>query len=261
MSKAARETDGAATDPGALGEYSAFLERRRLTTPGLKRSERTRLTLLTGAARALNATGLRLATVETIVQAAGLGHSTFYLHFPSKNAIAASVLLSFLDDMEATSRHGPRPRDDYDRAYLATLHYLQAFRANPGLARGLLQLDDEDDAVLSEAQARFGSAWYARSAQMLLKHFPTSRANQTQLMFAISAMGGMVDDFLRRWVVAQHSDLGGVVAAASRTDEEVAEALTCLWWRALVGPPPRAETALAQALADGAGGSPPSTAR
>lgn len=239
-----------------LGEYSAFLAQRLADSSGLKRSAKTRLTLLIGAVRALNAQGLRMATVETIVQAAGLSHSTFYLHFPSKNAIAATALTGFMDDMLAVGRHGPPPADDYDRASRATLHYVRAFRANPGLARSLLQLNDEEDAVFNDTRAKFGAAWYAQSTHSLLKHFPGAKADQRQLTFAISAMGGMIDDFLRRWVVHRQPELVALVDDVAPTDEAVAEALTVLWWRALVGEPPKTKAPIAKTLAAGIGETP-----
>jgi AcrR family transcriptional regulator len=236
-----------------IGEYSAFLERRLADSAGQKRSAKTRLRLLVGAARALNSQGLRLSTVETIVQAAGLSHSTFYLHFPSKNAIAATALNDFMDDMAAVGRLGPPPADDYARAKHATLHYVRAFRANPGLARSLLQLNDEEDEIFNDTRSRFGAAWYAQSTHSLLKHFPGAKINNHQLTFAISAMGGMIDDFLRRWVVHRQPELVALVDKVAPTDEAVAEALTVLWWRALVGEPPQAETKAARALAAGIG--------
>jgi TetR/AcrR family transcriptional repressor of nem operon len=237
--------------PGSMGEYSAFLERRLTESRDLKRSAKTRLTLLIGAARALNAQGMRLATVESIVQAAGLSHSTFYLHFPSKNAIAAQVLVSFMDDMAINARVGPPPRDDYERASRATLNYVRSFRANPGMARSVLQLNDEEDPVLDEARSKFGEAWYSHSAHSMLKHFPNTRISEPQLNFAISAMGGMIDDFLRRWVVHRQPDVIESVNAVAPTDEALAEALTVLWWRALVGEPPHTDSAAAAALASG----------
>lgn len=248
-------------DPGSvfneqvdgLGEYSEFLARRLADSSGLKRSAKTRLTLLIGAVRALNAHGLRMATVETIVHAAGLSHSTFYLHFPSKNAIAATALTGFMTDMLAVGRLGPPPSDEYERASRATLHYVRAFRANPGLARSLLQLNDEEDAVFDDARAKFGAAWYAQSTHSLLKHFPGAKADPQQFTFGISAMGGMIDDFLRRWVVHRQPELVTLVNDVAANDEAVAEALTVLWWRALVGEPPKTRASIANSLANGIG--------
>ena len=61
-------------------------------------------------------------------------------------------------------------------------------------------------------------------------------------------MGGMIDDFLRRWVVHRQPELVALVDKVAPTDEAVAEALTVFWWRALVGEPAQAETKAARAL-------------
>jgi AcrR family transcriptional regulator len=58
---------------------------------------RTRLGLLTGAARAFAEYGLRRSTMQSIAAAAGVAKATLYNHFRTKDEVAAALLAVELD--------------------------------------------------------------------------------------------------------------------------------------------------------------------
>lgn len=61
--------------------------------------ERIRERLLAAGRELFSRYGLRKTTVEELARAAGIAKGTFYLFFPSKEALYAEVLLSVIPDM------------------------------------------------------------------------------------------------------------------------------------------------------------------
>jgi AcrR family transcriptional regulator len=62
---------------------------------------RTRLGLLTGAARAFAEHGLRRSTMQSVAAAAGVAKATLYNHFRTKDEVAHALLASELDRLTA----------------------------------------------------------------------------------------------------------------------------------------------------------------
>src|ERR687890_2826907 len=62
---------------------------------------RTRLGLLTGAARAFAEHGLRRSTMQSVAAAAGVAKATLYNHFRTKDQVAAALLAAELDRLTA----------------------------------------------------------------------------------------------------------------------------------------------------------------
>ena len=124
-------------------------------------------------------------------------------------------------------------------------------RANSGLSWCLHQLENTDELNIAQARARTWRDWYQRTERALRRRHPDAAMSRNALLFAISALGGMIDDFCRRWLVIQDPDTIQLTKGIGGTDEAVAQALTALWWRAVVGPPPAMTTGAAATLARG----------
>jgi TetR/AcrR family transcriptional regulator, transcriptional repressor for nem operon len=68
-----------------------------MSTAFTRRAE-TRQKILAAAARLFRAHGVDGIGVDAVMREAGMTHGGFYLHFPSKEALAAEVSRSLLDD-------------------------------------------------------------------------------------------------------------------------------------------------------------------
>src|SRR5689334_21221525 len=106
--------------------------------------------------------GFNAASVNDIVQAAGVPKGSFYNHFPSKEALAIDVLRRYVDDLDL------RMLDDPDGSPLALLRaHLEASivaRRTTGIEYGCLLGNLSTDAValndgLREAVAEGLSRW------------------------------------------------------------------------------------------------------
>ena len=64
---------------------------------------RTRLGLLTGAARAFAEQGLRRSTMQSVAAAAGVAKATLYNHFRTKDEVARALLALELDRLGAAA--------------------------------------------------------------------------------------------------------------------------------------------------------------
>ena len=81
---------------------------------------RTRLGLLTGAARAFAEHGLRRSTMQSVAAAAGVAKATLYNHFRTKDDVATALLAVDADRWAAlTGRLAAALRLDADGAEIA----------------------------------------------------------------------------------------------------------------------------------------------
>ena len=84
-------------DKAEKAEKTEKAERAEKT--GLKKAERTRKQLLDAALRVISRKGYTAATVDEIVQEAGVSKGVAYYHFESKAAMASDILDYELEDL------------------------------------------------------------------------------------------------------------------------------------------------------------------
>jgi AcrR family transcriptional regulator len=118
---------------------------------------RTRLGLLTGAARAFAEHGIRRSTMQSIAAAAGVAKATLYNHFRTKDEVVRALLAAEVDRLTVLAAGLP-----LDRALAALSDELGAHpvlrrlaSTEPEILVGLLAVDAERWAELT---ARFGGA-------------------------------------------------------------------------------------------------------
>lgn len=195
----------------------------------LSRSEATRQRLLVAAAEVMQTEGFNDLKVADICKRAGCAHGTFYLHWQDRRGVAHDVLTAF---MEAIRAHRPARRPGqsfYERLVAGHLYYIDVYRRNVGLMRCQGQLSDH-----LEEFARIGieanTALARRVVRAVEREAGVPASDERQLLATALACIAMVDKLLHE-VFVRGLDIG-------LDDSALAENLSRIWHRALVGSDP-----------------------
>ncbi|HEX3498976.1 MAG TPA: TetR/AcrR family transcriptional regulator, partial [Stellaceae bacterium] len=233
-----RRPDSLADGAPAADEDWSFVAvlHQAAASPGLAKTERTRLRLLAAIAARLStgveATALR---VSDIAADAAVAHGTFYRYFADRRmAVEALVadFVRFLRDRLAESRDGPP--GSRARVRSATLTYVRLFRDNAGLMRCLMELGSEGAGFRNSFHA-LNRAWNGRVATAIA-HRRAALAGTPPLSAAAMlpiayALGGMIDEFLAQLYLRRDPTLAGL----ARDEAAIADLLTELWCRGAYG--------------------------
>lgn len=250
MPKTAENAPAAKTgiDPETLFEhpYPDALESHAPGPKKLTKGARTRLRLMSAAARVMEEVGFHGMRVSDVCGNAGVSQGTFYLYFRDKTEIASAVLVDFNErGLELLRRQGPR-----DRAWDAILESVRImarlYRLNPGLTRCLFQISD-DTPEFGEILRRFNAVWLRSVARSMARRCGLDESAGAMPLFASYALAAMVDQFLVQLYVTRDPQ---VVALVENEDHAV-EALAALWYRAAYrADPPEGALTYSRALAD-----------
>lgn len=197
-----------------------------------RKGARTRDRLKIGAIQALEQRGYLAMRVSDICKRAKVSPAVFYLYFKNKRDITIEVLTEFLDSLFAHSGASEAPRSLFEAIYENNLSWVTSVRTNAGLMRCLLQLSD-NEADFKELSERKNYEWFKRVTHSLLKRFPQPNFDERSLLLAVYALGGMMDEFSRKLLVAREAHLESLVKDIAPTEEALAEYLSVMWYRAL----------------------------
>ncbi len=217
----------------ALLPYGELL-RKRILDPEHSKGERTRWSLLAAAADMLEERGYRGLRVTDVNEKAGVSNALFYLYFKNKDEITAEVMTGFLEVLYARSEDAPKSQSVEESIFRGNLDYLRHFIANPGLMRCLMQFGDE----VPEFSRRWREAdqhWVQRVVKRLSREPAFANRNINELFAEVTALGLMVDAFLRSVYVERESATAVYVGAVAPDAVSLALFLTQLWVRALYG--------------------------
>jgi AcrR family transcriptional regulator len=226
--------------------FRDWTEARQKALGRRRKGELTRDRIRLAAIELLNEVGYRDTKVSDICERADVTPPVLYLYFESRQALTEEVLREFLDDFMARSERAggatSSARTPYEAIYEANLLWIALARANTGLIRCLLQVADDVPAfaaLFNDANHR----WYGRIAASVLSRFPAAHQEADAVRLAVYALGGMMDELVRRLFAARDSHLDALVGAVAPSDEKLAAFLTIIWHRALYGiDPPGQET-------------------
>lgn len=213
--------------------YTAQLAHKLETDPPKKKGERTRDRLMLAAAEVLERSGFHAMRVSDITKAAGSSDGAFYVYFKDKKDVSLKVLEDFMSSTHilAQSVHGRSPSPFH--VIKETNHgWIRAIRANAGLMRSVFQLSDEDPEfgrIIHDSNR----VWYERVVGSVVRNHPEGSVDTTAALFAVWALGGMMDELMRR--VAVYPDEGFVdfLDRNLEDDEDLATALSVIWYRVL----------------------------
>lgn len=240
----------AAADPLSFRE---FVARRQAADRPRTKGERTRERIRLAAIDVLNAIGYRDMKVSDVCEAAGISPPVLYLYFENKLALTEEVLRDFLESFMAGA--GPAghasARSPYEAIYAANLNWIAAARANAGLIRCLLQFADEVP-EFADLFAEANRRWYERIARATIARFARIEIDERQVTLAAYALGGMMDEMVRKLFAAHDPGLAALAGEIARDDAELARFLSILWYRALFAADPEGVDNALAPLADAA---------
>lgn len=234
-----------------MTSYTEQLAQRLAEAPPRRKGERTRARLELACAEVLAREGFHAMRISDITVAAGVSEGLFYSYFTDKREISLAVLGGFLEALQDT---GPLPsgltREPFAAIRHANLGWIRNVQANAGLMRCVFQLTDEEPEFGALVHAA-NRAWYERVARSVLRNHPAGAADPAAALFAAWALGGMMDDLMRRLVVYPDEAFVEFLATEAPGDEALADALAVVWLRVLYPglAPPAGLAPLATSLA------------
>ena len=194
---------------------------------GLRKSERTRMRITAAAAEVLEDQGFHSLRVGDVCKLAGVSQGTFYLYFENKAEVTRAVLKDFNErGLRLLSEVGPRATP-WRAISATTLTITRLYSHNPGLMRSLWQIDDETPEfgeILRDANA----AWIRTIARSITRRCGVTEQDAGNALFIAYALGAMVDQFLISLYVTRDPH----VAELALDEEQAAELLSVLWYRA-----------------------------
>ncbi len=195
--------------------------------------------LLASARRVFDRLGWNRATVQDIVEDAGVSRGSFYVYFDNKRAVFDTLVTSMMDDLYARAE-ARRPGDTiFARLEAGNRAFLEVWARDPDLMKNMSQLswmDQEAEELLTSMRSRF----IARTQAAIERHRDSGITHELDPQLAAAALAGMVESFAMRHFV--HGEPRG----ADYDLETMSYELTALWYRAVYNDnapllPPRGE--------------------
>jgi TetR/AcrR family transcriptional regulator, transcriptional repressor for nem operon len=218
----------------------SFVEVLRKRLRGIKdqrKGERTKARLRVAAVEALEARGYRDMRVVDICRRAKVTPAVLYLYYDDKPAIVLDVLTEFLNEFFATAKT-PRADSLFEAIRLANLRWLRLARANARLMKCLLQIsDDEPDFARLYGDANH--QWYQRSVAVWQARFTETAFDQQAALLSAYVLGGMLDEIVRQLFMSPDQHLRQLCESLKLSDEDIAEYVTLVWYRALTASDPK----------------------
>lgn len=215
--------------------FFARLERETEAAPGRRKRDRTHARIRLATAQCLERSGyLDFKTID-ITEQAGLSEGSFYVYFKDKRQAALSVLREFLAvGVGSTTTRERRATPSAFEAIRSTNRlWIRTAIEHPGLTRSVFQLVDLDP-EFAAIYADYNKQWHEAVTKSVLKRYPPHFHDSEQgLLFAIVALGAMMDEVVRGiFVTKTHAHLLELVDK-DKTGESLADALTVMWFRIL----------------------------
>ncbi|MEO1194314.1 MAG: helix-turn-helix domain-containing protein [Pseudomonadota bacterium] len=213
----------------------SLLAERAKSGQGVPKRRRTRLSLLAATAAVMEEAGYGGLTIEAVVARAGVARGTFYLYFANRGDAALAVMRAFRATMRGLRPRGGGRFPAEVSIYRMNLFYVRSYARNASiLIGGELLLRDRPD--LARRRDFDNQRW----AKAVLRDLcwrsgtPDSLLQDPGALLAVRAIIGMADELLRETFVHRSASLGQMV----ENEEQLAEALSFVWYRAIFGRQP-----------------------
>ncbi|PCI54278.1 MAG: hypothetical protein COB36_10515 [Alphaproteobacteria bacterium] len=217
--------------------FGDYLEHKYRTSPAKRKGERTRDRLEISAVRVLENKGYHDIRVADICEQADVSTATFYLYFENKTEITVAVLKNFTEQIISNRSQEKNENNAFSAIYNSNLSWVRQVRANAGLSRCLLQLQDQEG-EFSQYFQRISYSWYKYVVKTTSKYITITTENNPVFLLATYAMGGMIDEIVRSQLVYPNPHLLSVLDEVAPSDENLAEFLSLLWYRSVFGTDP-----------------------
>ena len=200
-----------------------------------RKGERTRLRLKAAAARLLGDGGYRDLRVSDIHEEANVSNALFYVYFKNKDEITEEVLKGYLAFLEGFPDRERPQVTRFGAIRHGNFRYAQMFQANAGLMRCVFQFTDEFPQFAATWHA-WNAQWRERTTRSMLRRRDISMRDTVEIDAAVTALGSMVDAFLRLVFIEREPSIAGTRYESD--PEALADLLTKLWVRALFAEDP-----------------------
>lgn len=219
----------------------SLLQERAEEARGAPKRIRTRMTLLAATAAEMESTGYGGLTIDAVVERAGVARGTFYLYFGNRADAAIAVLRSFAAAMRHFRPRGGRRRPAEESIYRMNLFYVRSYAMNATVLMGGEALM-RDKPELARSRDFRNHRWARAILHDLCQRSgsPPDLQQDRGALLAVRTVIAMADELLRETYIYRSPYLNAV----ARSEEEVAEALTFIWYRAIFGCEPPSLPAL-----------------
>lgn len=230
-------------------KFSDVEARRQKELPNRRKGERTRDSLKLAAIEVLGDIGYHDMRLSDICERADVSPATFYIYFENKTVITVEVLTEFLDALYDMEQLPSTVNTPFGVIRDANRRWLRAARANSGLFRCVYQLGDEI-AEFNQLMQRVNYRWYRRVAASVAKRVPGADPGEAVVLLAAYGLGAILDEIARKLVVYPDPHFLAALEDERLTDDDLAEFLSVLWFRAIYGtnPPDELQSGAAQKL-------------
>lgn len=196
-----------------------------------RKRDRTQAGIFNAGCRLLNRISPTSLKVSEICREAGVAHGTFYIYFPNRQAFVASLLLRFVDYLQAVM-HGASKSSETDPVRATTNAYFQLFEQNPGLMKCLVNHLDEFPICL-EAFQKLNREWattvVVATERKMAQSDRAGKISRDELFRRAYALGGMVDQYLTALLLNHDQSLSSI----SQDKDAVIETLSLIWKRGM----------------------------
>jgi hypothetical protein len=150
--------------------------------------------------------------------------------------VTVAVVAEFADFVHDQMRDHQHAATLYESILSTNLGWIRVARANAGLLSCLMQIND-GEADFAEISHRVNYGWYRKVAKNLVERYGVA-LDPSKATLLVYALGGMMDEFARRYIIAGDPHLTATVEEVAPSDEALAQFLSIAWHRTLTGRDP-----------------------
>lgn len=200
------------------------------------KGEKARAKLMRAALVVLERDGYHKMRISDVTREAGVAQGLFYHYFKDLKSLTLEVLTDFAQANQDAREieKGVEQGDWYGRIYAHNLVVVRGYSRRPGVMRCLLQLADEDPVFgqMLRTSYREQLMWLV---DLMPRMFPEVSFKPHQALMVAYSLAGIGEGLIREYFVNGSETL----KAAKLTDEQFAELLTTMFYRALFLEHPR----------------------
>lgn len=198
------------------------------TAPSTQRGRETRERLKSAMLRLLQRHTFHEIRLEDIARAAGVQTPLIYHYFNSKVDLTFEILKETIGNFEESVHAAVEGKSALEAIHAANLAMILLYAQYPGVMRCLVEVQTQE-AQFSQFWRDATRRWNQRIAKSIARRFPGVLPTQNQYLALAYALAGMVDNFLYEYFVHANASL----REAHGSNEELAQFLSLLWYRAL----------------------------
>jgi TetR/AcrR family transcriptional regulator, transcriptional repressor for nem operon len=207
--------------------------------PELRKGDRTREKLRMAAIEVLDDVGYVAMRQSDICRRAEISPGNFYKYYNDTRELMLALVSEYLD-FAGDRLFAPKQElgNDPFKAFVhSNLHWIRLARANPGLTRCILQLNDQEPGF----QARYFQASFTMHnaiATGAIRRLGGEASDHPLALFVTYGLGAMMDETVRMLFVHQPKELKRAAKTVG-DDLALAETLSIIWYRAIYGKDPQ----------------------